>query len=585
MVVKVGSPGLSYFSKEPPNIYHNRCVKLRMGRSPGRADAIRIVASRTGKLAYKPEGVVCSASSGRTQSQEIKEQVCLSAIRQQKCGCIPEQTRGHKVAESPATDGGSLVDDAPSKYFNQSPIHSGKVQHDSRQSVKRDSDPGLAHFLRGPGEDFPTMGDPGDRLICDCPIGGGSAFCGADGAGAGCSFDAKSVASSEFGTRVVYCDSPEMGKSILESGPEEQGHQASVQNSESERSPDRFADRTTTTSGDRIIFGGLEDSGWSNQVSQWNVEDRRLLESAWRKSTWASYRAPWRRWVEWATSNGLSINNPSPQDLALYLSHLHRDVGMVYASILVHKSVVSTFADPNDGSKLSSHPIVLRMLKAIGVKKPERKRTIWDIRILIDWLRDNPPNEDSLFQVARHVAVLMIVMSGRRIHDLTLLSIEEGNFCDRGNYVIFWPKFGSKTDGVNYQQSGWKFNANPERIFNVITWIRKLVLLAERRKGSLQTIKALFITTRGKVQPASRTVIGGWFKTIFKDLGLDVSPGSCRAAVASARYANDTPLDIILKQANWKGDTNFFKHYCKEVTRSQGPDLNKCNEIEGFEAV
>lgn len=101
---------------------------------------------------------------------------------------------------------------------------------------------------------------------------------------------------------------------------------------------------------------------------------------------------------------------------------------MAYASILVHKSVVSTLANSNVGVRLSSHPIVLRMLKAIGITKPEKKRTIWDISILIEWIRSNRPKDDSFFQISGHVAVLMIVMSGRRIHDLTLLSIDKNHF-------------------------------------------------------------------------------------------------------------------------------------------------------------
>lgn len=43
-----------------------------------------------------------------------------------------------------------------------------------------------------------------------------------------------------------------------------------------------------------------------------------LLLTAWRSSTWKTYQAPSKRWLTWASSNGVSPNNPSPSDLGRY---------------------------------------------------------------------------------------------------------------------------------------------------------------------------------------------------------------------------------------------------------------------------
>ncbi|CAH1984446.1 unnamed protein product [Acanthoscelides obtectus] len=47
---------------------------------------------------------------------------------------------------------------------------------------------------------------------------------------------------------------------------------------------------------------------------------------------------------------------------------------------------------------------------------------------LLEWIRCHPPDINNLFQVSRHFAILLRLLSGRRVHDLTLLRIDEGYF-------------------------------------------------------------------------------------------------------------------------------------------------------------
>lgn len=56
---------------------------------------------------------------------------------------------------------------------------------------------------------------------------------------------------------------------------------------------------------------------------------------------------------------------------------------------------------------------------------PSRKKTIWDIAQLISWMENLSVNEDSIFEVSHHLAFILLLASGRRIHDLTLLRIDE----------------------------------------------------------------------------------------------------------------------------------------------------------------
>lgn len=303
-------------------------------------------------------------------------------------------------------------------------------------------------------------------------------------------------------------------------------------------------------------------------MSEWNQSDLNLLRSAWRESTLKTYKAPWKRWLHWTASTKVSVNNPSPQDLAKFLSHLHSQ-SFSYSSILVHKSVVSNFANPSRASDLNSHPVVRQILKAISLKRVPGKREIWDISALTTWVSNNPPSQDNHFQVSRHVALLLLLCSGRRVHDLTLLLTSSDRCQDLGDSIIFWPAFGSKSDSATYCQSGWKLNQNPSNsLFDPVFWVRKLLLLSAARMQSKNVI-SLFITTRGVVKAASRSVIAGWVRTALSAAGINASAGSFRSAVGSSRMDSDSSLDSILRRGNWQGQKNFLKHYYKPIAKKK----------------
>ncbi|KMQ87296.1 reverse transcriptase-7 [Lasius niger] len=91
--------------------------------------------------------------------------------------------------------------------------------------------------------------------------------------------------------------------------------------------------------------------------------------------------------------------------------------------------------------KLSSRQV----LKAISLEKPKETRAeIWDVQRLLDWLSTGTQNL-SFFEVSRRTALLLLV-SGRRIQDLTLLKISKNFLTNLGDTIILWPVFGSKTD-------------------------------------------------------------------------------------------------------------------------------------------
>ena len=306
-------------------------------------------------------------------------------------------------------------------------------------------------------------------------------------------------------------------------------------------------------------------------VTNWSTGEIQLLEKSWRSSTLKTYKPVWEKWSKWTTTNNTPVDDPSPQSLAKYLCYLFNQEKLAPRTVALHKSVVATFANPDQSQRLSSHPVVKQVLKGIFMQRPPQKKPLsWRIEDLLAFLNSYSFNENSIFGVSRHTCVLLLLASGRRVHDLTLLSIDEDSFQDSGEEIIFWPKFGSKTDTSTYRQSGWLLknpNEQTERL-NLIVWVRKLIQISsERRRSCSQNIQSLF-TTRGTINSASRSVIAGWIRTLFKEAGISASAGSFRAAVSSDLWSsNKCNIDEVLKRGNWKSRNTFLNHYFREVSK------------------
>nr|CAI5845519.1 unnamed protein product [Callosobruchus analis] len=105
----------------------------------------------------------------------------------------------------------------------------------------------------------------------------------------------------------------------------------------------------TTSSSVRI--GSLENTGWASYLKDWTADGIALLQSAWRKSSLKTYHSAWTRWCRWAKTNNVDHNNPGANELARFMCFLHTELKLAPSTILIHKSVVCTFANAEKSGK------------------------------------------------------------------------------------------------------------------------------------------------------------------------------------------------------------------------------------------
>ncbi|CAG9790260.1 unnamed protein product [Diatraea saccharalis] len=268
-------------------------------------------------------------------------------------------------------------------------------------------------------------------------------------------FNSKDSVSPQLSDRNIPLSGTTLGASLLASQPKVTITGSTVQNIQSGADGDRHGDRPTTPQGAGNNTGGLEVWGWSGDLNGWDDNQVQLLMSSWRASTRKTYKVAWNRWLHWSQNHKLDPYHPDGSMLARFLADMYLIENLSYNTILLHKSVVATLCNANNSTELSSHTLVKHILKSIALKKPaSHKPPVWNIDTVVDYIQKNSVDKNNVFATSRHTAILLLLCSGRRIHDLTLLSTGSHNFVETNNSLTLWPLFGSKTDSSDYRQSG-----------------------------------------------------------------------------------------------------------------------------------
>lgn len=568
-----------------PNLapaYH-RCFGLRLGCSAGRNETIRSVDETTTILACQSQRAIRCLRGDPTREPQASECTHLIANRQSHGRGLYQQRRRNEVEETSVSDTPTTKGDGPVEYLFNSTVLPGSIQWRGRCPITREGFPRVASADYSHKQHIQDVGNAAGRpirikdgscskelCICRHSRSGGTLSQRIPpplGLQTRLGFSSSKpntpgTSSTEHGERSLHFDSTEVEDGILACRPAGPSHSRPIPNPESTSSPNRHKNRNPSTRDTRNSFGSLADFGWTDEIKNWSVEERSLLMSSWRKSTINTYMPAWSKWKAWCVSNDTPYRSPNPEQVARYLAYLHNSEGLAYRTILVHKSVIATFTNI---SELSSNFFIKHILKAISVAKVKKKKPpIWNAKNVLQYLENDSPDENNLYQVSRRAAILLLLAAGRRVHDLTLLTIDADNFVDEGSAIVLWPCFGSKTDNVNYRQSGWRLKEHPIKNLDCVYWTRQLIKTSQGRRKS-GTITNLFITARGESKPASRTVIGGWIKSVLKDAGVEASPGSVRSAVASLNWLEKFPIDQILETGNWRQEHTFRKYYQKEL--------------------
>lgn len=565
----------------------DRCQRYRLGCEFGWSELRRSMVTEPRTLALQPKGTVSGYQRLKKSGSAPELRVSSNTVRQSHCGVLSSK-RGRDEIECPnktCEESSSNTRQIPHTYDHS--LHSWQLQLRRRPSIPQAAVARVASSTRTDSEGIQQMGRASCRSICITPSSCGTGIlhtrqerCQRDvlrrlqpDMEFSTGLDFSPTSSHPEGSDAIKQrhghvphSSSTLDEHILEARSQEPGACGSVYNREPRESSNRHDNGSSSTQGGRDDNRNLEMWGWNKKLSNWTAEQRTLLETSWRQSTLNTYRSAWNRWTAWAKAEGVNVTTPTGSDLARFLADLHQKEKLSLGTILVHKSVVSTFCSPDCQEKLSSHCIVKQIIKAITLAKPKHnKPPIWDTEHLTRFISSKNPDNLELFEVCKCTAAILLLCSGRRVHDLTLLRISSEHYYATDDYIVMKPVFGSKTDSCNFKQSDWKLIANKDnKALCPVHWVRRMILLSERRRH-LAKSDSLFVSLTGPPKAATRAMIGGWVKKLLQEAGINATPGSVRSAVASKSWVENFQIDEIMSRANWRSSNTFTKFYRREI--------------------
>lgn len=565
----------------------DRCVRSSVGSSVRQPCSVRILDRRRASVALQPER---NAGHFKSNKRSLSAPASIhghGSVRQQDCHCLPQKRRRHQVVSAVEFDISSTPNSRPTPDSFEPVSFTRQVQCPRRSPLKVTTATRMASQTQLHGKGVHEMGLPCHRPFCIREISCGcqlrnTGFERSTSSISGCFFTnlelpvglgipstisgAQGACPPEPGVRDLPSGGSQMGESILEIGSSQPSDSSTFHLMESRQGASRPIDRPASTQRQRDGARGLEVWGWTGDLLNWNDDQVQLLGSSWRPSTRKTYNVAWNRWLQWCQEKACNPICPSGSELAKFLADLHLIHRLSYNTILLHKSVVCTLCNVNLSGQLTSNVLVKHIMKSIALQKPKRQKPpIWNIDRLAQYLESCSVDLNSIFMVSRHTAMLLLLCSGRRIHDLTLLSSNAKHCVRSESSIVLWPIWGSKTDTSDYRQSGWKFLRNQTcQNLDPVFWINHLIELVNIQRRCSNT-NNLFVTIRGDVKPASRTIIAGWIKSLLVEAGISATPGSVRSAVASRNFLDNFPLEDVLARGNWRSANTFKKYYMREV--------------------
>ncbi|XP_045539750.1 uncharacterized protein LOC123722324 [Papilio machaon] len=569
----------------------NRCFRPSLGGTTERPSDLGKLVPRRTTATLESERDAGHFTRPPDPCSFIEAQLAAHTVRQQDCSRSITERRRYEIHITNEHNLPNFEIIRPSQNTLQHSLHSGQVQQSCRPPFASPSTSRVAPTTDLCGNGVCEMGYSSDRFIRfeNCSRSVQLCLSGFERSPSSLSrcvqcsmglstcvgispavLNPQSSGTPESVNRNILDSSSTVGESVLARRPQSPIPRSPVHSEQFAQSSDRHINGASTAESRIHDARSLEMWGWTEAIKSWNIDQLSLLKNSWRKSTLKTYEVAWKRWTLWCKDKNVNPKNPTGAQLAQFLSDLYLIHKLSYNTILLHKSVVSTLCNSETSSQLSSHVLVKHICKSIALKVPKiSKAPIWDVSKLSSFLANYTIDINNVYQTSRHTALLLLLCSGRRVHDLTLLRVDPEHFVMAEHSVVFWPEFGSKTDNNDYRQSGWKLISNTNnRNLNPVFWVEKTVALLNERRDTAKSFK-LFITVRGIAKPASRTVISGWIKTLFKEAGITATPGSVRSAVASKNWLENTPIDEILTRGNWRSANTFHKFYRREVMKTQ----------------
>ena len=171
------------------------------------------------------------------------------------------------------------------------------------------------------------------------------------------------------------------------------------------------AQEAITTRGS-FIRDALQGFGLSHSASA-------LIQESWRPGTRVQYNSLLRGWQGFCSRRQVHPLSPTILDVIAYLTSMY-DRGLQYTTIAAAKIVIARVLHIPGVTSISSHPLIIRLLKGIFHVRPPKPcyEFIWDTDLVLKFLKTLHPAVIPLKLLTLKTVTLLTLLSGQRVSTL-----------------------------------------------------------------------------------------------------------------------------------------------------------------------
>ena len=302
------------------------------------------------------------------------------------------------------------------------------------------------------------------------------------------------------------------------------------------------------------------------------------LLSSWRDQSKKQYDSAWNRWASWCFQRQA---DPVRAPVAVCLSFLQDllDSGLLYRTLNVYRSAISSAHVFVDGVPLGQHHLVKRFFKGVLNLRPPQPRynCTWNVATVLNYFKSLPDNRRlSIRQLTHKLTMLIALVTASRCSSLTAIDINHMSKSSDGSYMyVFWLVKPSKRVTVNKPFHNFRiarFQAN-RNLCPVRTLQEYLNRTSHLRDNADSSMTQLLLSYSKPYHPVVSSTVARWLKTVLKEAGIDTScikAHSTRGASTSAAAAAGVTTQDIMKTADWSSATTFANFYNRSTQSEFG---------------
>jgi len=301
-------------------------------------------------------------------------------------------------------------------------------------------------------------------------------------------------------------------------------------------------------------------AGYSKSVSE-------FMASSCSSSTIKQYNTYIKRWLQFCRENG--IHDPCKVEVFVVVKFIFSlyNQGVSYSGCNTARSALSLILNTDDRLSVGSHPMVVRILKAICNAKPPLPKydTVWDATLVLNLFNSWHDNSDlSLQYLSFKLVALLALTTAQRVQ--TLSNIRISHITGSNSKEIFIATK-LKTSGPNRIQ--------PSLLLTPYTKNKKLCVVRclnsyIARTASLRSNEDfLFVSFQKPYHKVCSQSLSRWLKSVLELACVDVTKfkaHSFRHVSTSKAKTENVNMDVIFSRAGWsKGSLMFAKFYNKPI--------------------